>query len=71
MREHQYFPVEQAKTLYLDDKLPLRAVAVRLGCTHTTVKAWLLHVGVVLRKPGGPTNKGKTWKQQRPRVHHV
>lgn len=56
MRANQYFPVDRAIALYVDEKLSLRQVAQRLGCSAMTVKAWLVRTGVTLRRCGGANN---------------
>ena len=58
MRSSQYFPIAEATRLYVDENLPLRTVAKRIGWTHSTINAWLVRAGVKLRGRGGSTLSG-------------
>ncbi|MBP7694686.1 MAG: hypothetical protein KA764_22375 [Anaerolineales bacterium] len=46
------FNPEELKRLYVDDGLPARALAARLGCGETTVYRRLAALGIARRPPG-------------------
>ncbi|MGW2219607.1 hypothetical protein ACWCSD_31865 [Nonomuraea sp. NPDC001684] len=49
--------VDEARRLYLDERLSVRTIGVRLGWSHTAVHEALVAAGVAMRPRGGPSTK--------------